>query len=278
MIFVVVPTIRPKSFKIFKEEWKDLFEKHDVHLIKVEDGKHPKANGRSVKNIMGKYSDLIYNFNDGVRNLGFALAWKLSSLGDIIISLDDDVLPYGDTIQGHIDALNMRQPISWLSTADKFTRGFPYQKREEAEVVLSHGVWEGVADWDSPTQLVNGERQEINFYKGVIPKGVLFPLCAMNFAFKAEIMPFIYQAPMLGNINRFADIWGGIECKKDIDDIGFAVVTGYAKVFHNRASNVFANLKKEVIGLEMNENYGKHKYFKLFFQQRKRWINFIKNA
>jgi len=282
MIAVVVPTIRPESYKKFLEGWDDLFKKHSVKLVTVWDGDNPiveyQALKEPVKEVMGEYSDLIYNHNDGVRNLGFAMVAKAIKDADVIISLDDDVLPVGDTIQDHLDALERRVSVTWLPTASQYTRGFPYNTRTEAEVVLSHGVWEGVADWDSPTQLVRGNRKIESFYIGAIPWGVLYPHCSMNFAFKRKLLPYVYQAPMFNSLNRFADIWGGIECKKKIDEHNpsWAVVSGYARVNHTRASNVFENLTKEIKGLTMNEEYGKGAYFELFKIKRERWEEWIK--
>lgn len=278
-IAIVVPTIRPESYAEFEKAWKPLIDKYKILVVKVEDGKEPKANGKTVKDIMGDYDDLIYNLNDGVRNLGFALIAKEHKDIEYIISLDDDVVPYGDTIQAHMNTLHKRRPISWMSTASMYMRGFPYEVRNEAEVMMSHGVWEGVKDWDAPTQLINGN-PNVTFYRGVIPKGVLYPHCAMNFAFKRKALPYIYQAPMSKELgfNRFADIWMGIECKRDFDNLGWAVVTGEAVVYHQRASNVFTNLQKEAKGLELNETYWKseeHEYIKLHREKRARWKEFI---
>src|SRR3990167_3343915 len=156
---VVVPSIRPASYNRFLANWQDLFDKHDVELSTVWDGKHPMvecSDGRTfgVKEIMGKHSDAIVNFNGGIRNLGFAYVAKYLPTVETIITFDDDVSPIGDTIQDHLDILGKRVPVSWMSTASEYMRGFPYKIRDEAEVVLSHGVWEGVADWDAPTQLI----------------------------------------------------------------------------------------------------------------------------
>jgi len=275
MIAIVVPTIRPKSYEGFIDTWMGWFDVHNVKVVTVWDGVHPMVCGKTIKEVMGKYSDLIYNFNDGVRNLGFAYVQRFLPEVDTIITMDDDVEPSGDTLNDHLDALERFVPTSWLSTTSEYTRGFPYGVRTEAEVVLSHGVWEGVKDWDAPTQLVRGN-PDVTFYKGVVPKGVLFPVCSMNLAFKRKMIPYMYQAPMGPKIglDRFADIWGGIEAKKDIDRLGWAAVTGYATVKHTRASNVFINLQKEVKGLAMNEEYGKGEYFKLFQEKRKRWKEF----
>mgnify|MGYP007071584072 CR=1 FL=1 len=280
MIAVVVPTIRPESMSRFKKAWSELFTFHDVQLVTVWDGKKPtvehKENTYTVKQIMGDDEDLIYNFNDGIRNLGFAYVAQFVPEAEYIITLDDDVEPCGDTIQDHINALHMNVPIRWISTASEYMRGFPYRIRNEAEVVLSHGVWNGVKDWDAPTQLVRGN-PDVTFYKGPIPKNILFPMCIMNVAFKRKILNIMYQAPMgpKVGVDRFGDIWGGIEVKKDIDAYNVAAVTGFARVEHTRASNVYSNLIKEAKGIGMNEKYGEDEYFKLFIEKRNRWIEFI---
>lgn len=281
-IAVVVPTVREEQYKKFLVYWADQFTKYDVHLIKVVDGENPhiEYNGkkRDGKGYMGEYWDLIYNRTDAVRNLGFAFAYKEIE-ADVIFSFDDDVAPSGDTIGDHLAILGKEVSTSWLNTAhEQYVRGVPYGVRDESTVVVSHGVWRGVPDLDAPTQLVEGVR-ELTFPRVIVPKGVLFPMCAMNFAFLRDATPLIYQAPMgyKVGLDRFADIWGGIEMKKSLDEYGFAVATGYAYVHHTRASNVFTNLQKEAKGIEMNENYGADAYFKLFHKKRARWQDFIKN-
>lgn len=280
-IAVVVPTIRVESYKQFLEAWKGYFTKYKVELVTVEDGEEPKVglwsqDRKSVADVMGEYSDLIYHKNDGVRNLGFAFVARFLPDVEYIITLDDDVKPLGDTILDHVRALQRKVPVSWLSTASEYMRGFPYGVRTEAEVVLSHGVWQGVKDWDAATQLTMGNR-DVSFYRGPIPKGVMYPMCIMNVAFKRKMLPYMYQAPMgpIVGLDRFADIWCGIESKKVIDEKGWAVVSGYATILHERASDVFVNLVKEAKGLGMNEKYGEAEYFNLYAEKRTRWIEFI---
>lgn len=283
MIAVIVPTIRKDKLQEFLIAWSNLFLKHNVSLYIVHDGKEPYLEKRipfkevelkTVRDVMGKYTKLIYNFNDGVRNLGFAEAYKDGA--DIFISLDDDVLPDGDTIQDHLNILNTKQPTSFMNSVDEiYMRGFPYWAREESQVVFSHGVWNGVYDFDASTQLVLGT-QTPRHRKMPVPKGILMPVCVMNVCFRRAVMPHYYQAPMFGDINRFADIWSGWEVKKVIDANGWAMVTGYAKVNHNRASNPFTNLVKEARGVGMNEEYGKNEYFKLYQKNIKLWQEFLK--
>jgi reversibly glycosylated polypeptide/UDP-arabinopyranose mutase len=287
-IAVVVPTTENRSlvYKTFFEGWFDLFDKHRVELIKVQDGDKPKLFHNDVEmgitEVMGKDSYLIFNKNDGVRNLGFAYIAKYLPDVEYIITLDDDTLPKDgeDPIQLHLDALNTRFPLGWMSTASDYVRGIPYWNREQSECVVSHGVWEGVMDWDAPTQLVKGNRQ-LDFYKGVIPRGVYFPFCGMNIAFKRKMLPYMYYAPMGHKVgmDRFADIWLGIHLRRICDDNGWSIATGYSTVRHERASNVWDNLKKESQGLELNEHYFEgvedHPYFKIYNDCRRRWINFI---
>src|SRR3990167_8429740 len=162
-VAVVIPTIRPRDYANFVEAWTPLFKKHSVILITVIDGEIPRVVqfegelGKTGEEVMGRYASCLSNFVAGIRNLGFAYVAKYLPEGEYIITRDDDETPMGDPIQDHIDALNMKVPVSWMSTASEYTRGFPYGLRDEAEAVLSHGAWEGVADWDAPTQLVRSE-------------------------------------------------------------------------------------------------------------------------
>lgn len=287
-IAVVVPTIR--DMQPFMKAWQPIFDKHDIALVVVEDGEKPmvkqptdRFSSLSAEDIMGEAASCLTNFNAGIRNLGFAYVARFMKEIHYIITLDDDEVPLGDPIQDHIDALNMNVPISWMSTVvDDYTRGFPYGIRDEAEVVLSHGVWEGVADWDAPTQLVRGSHYPVEFYRGPIPKGVYYPMCSMNLAFKRKMLPYIFHAPWALDVKRFDDIFAGINSKNKIDEHGWAAVTGYARVKHERASNVFTNLQNEALGIELNETYwqGKqqHEYFQIYRDKLKVWEKFIKTC
>lgn len=270
-IAVIVPTIRKESWEIFIKAWEPLFKKHRVLLVKVEDNHEwpyieridyreeiPNQWFRMFPNF-----EWLFNKSDTCRNAGFYIA--KGSNPDVYMSFDDDVLPNdNDPIQEHLDALGMTVPKYWMSTCqDIYPRGVPYGVRKEMEVVLSHGVWANVPDLDAPTQLLHPDMKDISFNKMNIPLGVLFPFCAMNFAFKPCLLPWIYQAPMSKrlseyNVNagdRFGDIWSGVVAKLACDLNQWGVVTGYSTIYHSRASNVFANLRKESVFLEQNETF-----------------------
>lgn len=291
MIAVVVPTIRPESMKKFEKAWESLFKKHDLTLLTVQDGENPVVKttpflrtSRNVKDIMGKYSKAIVNFNGGIRNLGFAYVAKYMPEVDVVITLDDDTRPIGDPIADHLAILNQRVPVSWFSTASEYMRGFPYRIREEAEVVLSHGVWEGVADWDAPTQLVKGSHRPVLFPRAPVPKGVYFPMCIMNVAFKRKMLPYMYQAPPAPemNIGRTDDIFCGILAKREIDKRGWAAVTGYARVHHERESDVYKNLNQEAKTIELMETFWqgneKHPYFDIYRNKLVLWQRFCSSC
>ena len=282
-IVVVVPTCREEQIKKFKKAWKDQFNKYKVGLVVIHDGEDPTIEYDEVdywkcSEYMEENKDLISNRNSGIRNLGLAFVFKSNEPPEYIISLDDDLEPLGDTIGDHLKTLNQRVPISWMPVGTEYTRGFPYGIREEAEVVLSHGVWEGIKDYDAATQIVRGN-PDMEFYKMTIPKGVYAPICGMNVAFKRKAIPYMYWTPRCEGVDRFEDIFMGITAKREFDKRNWAIVTGYAKVNHAKLSNPFKNLQKESLGVELNETFWQgdesHPYFKIYKEKRKRWKEFL---
>lgn len=276
-VAVIVPTIRSESWELFIKGWEELFLRHKVYLFKVDDsGEWPTVQvfdysnkGKIIVKEFEHTQNWLFNKSDVCRNAGFYMAAKFLS-PDVYISLDDDVLPNANNpIQEHLDALSITVPSGWVSTCqDIYPRGVPYGVRKEMPVVLSHGVWANVPDLDAPTQLLYPDMKDIRFNKMNIPVGVLFPFCAMNFAFRPELLPYIYQAPMSIRLteydvergDRFGDIWSGIIAKRACDANQWGVVTGYSTIYHSRASNVFANLRKESVFLELNETFANEFY------------------
>ena len=290
MIACVVPTIRPQQYGSFLTAWREQFERYGVHLVTVWDGDPPTLScGRTPADLLADDADLIYHRSDVCRNLGFASV--AAYLPDVthVLTLDDDVIPRGDTIGDHLRALNTRVPVSWLSSSpDAYTRGFPYGVRAEAPVMVSHGIWYGNADWDARTQMANGNAPLETFYRGPVPRGVLLPFCGMNVMVRREVLQHFYFAPMGPHASldgkewdRFGDIWLGICLQQALDDRGWAMVSGAAAVHHTRASNVEVNLRKEATGLAWNEIFWQerdatpHPYFARYAEHRDRWARVI---
>lgn len=121
--------------------------------------------------------------------------------------------------------------------------------------MVSHGVWENIPDLDAPTQLVVGDRPEVEFYRGPVPKGVYFPVCGMNIAFRREALPLALWCPAkwLKAAERFDDIWMGVYLLRDLWSRGWALATGYASCIHTRLSNTYKNLEQEAVGIGVNE-------------------------
>ncbi|MCL5797593.1 MAG: hypothetical protein M1366_02220 [Patescibacteria group bacterium] len=273
-IAIVIPTIRNLDFLKY---WKNHF--YNCAGFIIEDHKSKEINTpkkyfqkvyhytwQDIDNELGKNSWIISRKNAGIRSFGFLKAFQLKA--DIVITLDDDCYPVTgqNFINEHVENLSLSAPDGWYPTYPHrqyyYTRGIPYAIRGKREVVVSHGLWKNILDFDAPTQLLHQDLSIPDSFPFIefVPKGYLFPMCSMNLAFKSKITPLMYFPLMgydpLGNhwgYDRFDDIWAGMFAKKIIDHLGMAVVNGSPFVDHKKASDVFQNLKKEAKGIETNE-------------------------
>lgn len=221
-------------------------------------------------------------FSPACRNLGFAYVARELPDVDTIMTFDDDTRPFGDTINAHLQVLGRYCCTTVFNTmmGVHFPRGFPYSKRYESKVVLSHGPWVGVADWDAPTQLVQGN-PEVRFYQGPVPRHSEFQICGMNLAFLRELLPYVYYAPVvkLSGAQRFDDIWMGRHLKNYLDLQNLAMVTGFGAVHHTRASDPYKNLVQEAVGIGLNEDYWGHQsepFFVEYTRMREEWSTWVK--
>lgn len=262
MIALIIPTIRQidEWYKAWKPQLKDIqlyiIEDKKEKTIKVpEECKH--YSWKEIDEDLKDKSWIISRHNSGIRSYGFYKAYK--DKADIIITMDDDCFPInGDELNRHILNLKSKGCISWYNPLEQgYSRGFPYDIRgNEAQIVLSHGLWKGVPDLDAPTSF--NPKQLVSRH-GVVPRHAYFPMCIMNVAFNSCLVPAMYQLLMGANFeyDRFDDIWSGIIVKKIIDHIGNGVYSGYPHILHKRASNKFDNLIKEAKGIKENENFWK---------------------
>lgn len=271
---IVVPTIREPQINAFLDAWQ-----WPCSVIVVEDNPErsfqlpPRIDHYAWADIdrdLGDDSWIIPRRTDCVRSYGYWKAWQTEK--PYIITLDDDCLPtndsYGpyDFIDRHLNNLQPQSVERWQSTlANDYPRGYPYEQRAAlAEIGISHGLWRGVLDYDSLTQLYYGRRTAPLTMpcEGVIPRGQYFPMCGMNLAWRREYTPLMYFLLMgqdrQGNrypFDRFGDIWCGVIAKKILDHLGIAVWSGAPFVRHERASNVWANFDKEHAGIIQNETF-----------------------
>jgi reversibly glycosylated polypeptide / UDP-arabinopyranose mutase len=263
---IVVPTIREHLIKSFLAAWKDTFADHLVILVEDNPERTFDVSGTNVKHfcwadidkILGRDSWIIPRRTDCIRSFGYYQAF-LSDV-DMIVTLDDDCYPQTEGFLGqHYEKLN--KPTgekAWISTVrGPLPRGVPYHNLNRvAECVVNHGLWTRVPDFDAVTQLANVRfNQEFEPFDQVVPRGTFFPMCGMNLAFKTRMTPAMYFLLMGKDwpFDRFGDIWCGIFLKRICDHLGLAICSGQPWVEHQRASNVWTNLRKELPGYELNE-------------------------
>ncbi len=267
---VVIPSHLPSLD--FLGEWSELA---DVQIIVVQDSdldereiialsrSHPRREieihaWQDVEDELGEKAWIFPKRTSARRCFGFWKAWQQGF--DPILTLDSDCYPERPDywLRGHQRNLSERVTLGWVtSRKDLRVRGCPYRIHEASEVWLSHGTWSGVPDFDAPTQLhYPNVRLKPAKKSRVVPLHNYFPQCGMNLAFRRELAPAMYfglHGPDWG-IDRFDDIFAGILAKRVLDHLGKAAVTGAPSVEHRRQSDVYANLRKEAPGMELNEN------------------------
>ncbi len=266
---VVVPTAREGCLARFLDAWQD--ELARATILVVEDGPERtfSISGDNVRHFawcdiddqLGDAAWIIPRGSGCVRSFGCWLASQLQP--DMIVALDDDTRPdpaHPQFLESHWARLQSAADPAWVNTLDSVSpRGVPYFATDrEAPVVLNHGLWNGVPDFDAATQLL-ASRVELStaWSDQTIPRGSYFSMCSMNIAWRPEFtaaMYFLLMGPKYP-FDRFGDIWGGVLAKRIADHLGFAVNSGSPAILHERESNVFTNLAKESRGLAANESF-----------------------
>jgi hypothetical protein len=290
---IVVPTIRESSIQRFLAEWHNEFFKNtkfDVRLIIVEDNPQKTFDLGTYKNIihyswkdieqdLGSKSWIIPRRTDCVRSYGYWKAYGMKP--DMIITLDDDCYPIQayhkkswnkkGLIENHWNELqnpvDVSRAVRWISTMkDLRPRGLPYANLTNPrgmDVVLNHGLWFNVPDFDGQTQLSMKQTTGYtnHLIDQVIPRDTYFSMCGMNIAWKPEATPALYfflmgknskEQPWYG-FDRFGDIWAGIFLKKIADHLNRDIHSGAPVIWHDRASDPHKNVQKEAKGIVVNE-------------------------
>lgn len=264
-IAIVVPTTRGQRMHAFLNAWATEFADRRVFI--VEDSAN-KSFSLSASNIVhlcwadierdfGKTAWIFPRATDCIRSYGYFKAFEFGA--DVILTLDDDCYPCGDNfVSQHLDRLTTTTVPSWVSTGRGVpTRGVPFYNLERTcECVINHGLWQVDPDFDAITEL-SRSRLSATFepVDQVVPRGMYFPMCGMNLAFSRKIIPAMYFL-LMGKgwpFDRFGDIWCGVFVKKICDHLGLAVRSGQPHVAHRKASDIWANLRKELPGYTLNE-------------------------
>lgn len=294
-VVLVIPTIREKSFNDFISRWKAIGLFDHVDLFVMEDNpirsfEIPTDLGCSwrhfcwedIEKELGEKSWIIPRRSDTVRSFGYLIAayngykYVLTLDDDCYPPLEEDGLQYvsgGAFVNEHIKQLEGR--TKWFNTLNSVKpRGIPfYNVGKNEDVIVNHGLWTNVLDYDAPYQLANPIPEEFSFDNRIVPSGFYFPMCGMNVMWKGGATVLMYHL-LMGKMvrrgegpidpkdgisleklafDRFGDIWCGIFMKKIADLARRQVSTGMPYIRHERASNPFTNLKKEANGIEVNE-------------------------
>lgn len=250
----------------FLKEWEEL---KLCKIIVVQDiGEKPEIpegfnvtiyDHKDIEKDLGKNSWIIPSRTSACRSYGYYKAWQQGD--EFIATLDNDCFPETEDywIDGHLQNLIKKVTLGWESSIPNSnlpTRGFPYKIRENSEVVLSHGLWSNVPDFDGIDML---KQPNIRFNRCLVRKVIYqhnyYCMCGMNLAWKRDYTPLMYFG-IFGpdwKIDQYDDIWAGIFSKKILDHLGKAVISGYPSVEHRKQSNAFINLEKQAPGLMLNE-------------------------
>jgi len=263
-MIVVIPNHLPTLD--FLKEWEEL---KRCKIIVVQDiGDKPEIpdgfdvkiyDHKDIKKDLGKNEWIIPSRTSACRSYGYYKAYQQGD--EFIATLDNDCFPETEDywMDGHLQNLIKKVTLGWESSipdSNLPTRGFPYKIRENSEVVLSHGLWSNVPDFDGIDMLKQpNTRFNRCLTNKIIPQYNYYPMCGMNLAWKREITPLMYFG-IFGpdwKIDQYDDIWAGIFSKKILDHLGKAVISGYPSVEHRKQSNAFINLEKQAPGLMLNE-------------------------
>ena len=264
-IVIVVPNHLPHLN--FLNEWEEF---KQYKIIVVQDNNmvpiHPEdfdieiVNHRDIQRDLGINSWIIPNQTSACRSYGYYKAYLNNP--KYILTIDNDCYPESKQpylIEGHVRNLESSATLDWVNSPVSNnipTRGFPYYIRDNSEVVLSHGVWSNVPDFDGIDMLKTpNQRFKSEYSSKIIPRWNFYPMCGMNLAWKTEYTPLLYFGLFGPNwgFDQYDDIWAGVFSKKIIDHLGKAVISGSPSVEHRKQSNPFINLEKQAPALEVNE-------------------------
>lgn len=176
---------------------------------------------------------------------------------EVVVCLDDDCFPDepGQTLEElvelHVEALEPQPVRMFEIVSDPPSRGTPYEELDLVmPVAASMGFWTEVGDYCAARQLSFGARRPMEFKREAV-HGRYFPLCGMNYAFRPVAWaPWFY---LVEGVGRFDDIWMGWLWQKEAYRRGFCFNLGGPLVRHSRQSDVWANLRSEVVYLEESE-------------------------
>ncbi len=223
---------------------------------------------KEIAAVLGNDDWIISKRDSACRCFGFLIAW--SGGADRVLTLDDDVRPIAELGWGkdHPSLVELHQKAMehrrWVPSVPGLrVRGLPYVNHGRLpDVVANVGLWTGHPDVDAVQQMALLGRSCNPIYalphsNWIVPRGQFVPVCGMNLMLERRALPLAWF-PLMGLGQPFArldDIWMGVILKHCCDALGWSVSIGEPFVEHQKASDPFANLRKEAPGMEENETF-----------------------
>lgn len=279
-VLVVVPTIRNLENCI---QWTKTFYDLDIVFIVVQDGDQENISipgefyktcskvfhlrWEDIDKLLNEKKWIISRKDSAIRSFGWLWASAKSIDFDYIFTFDDDTKPLSKQhLHLHIKNLESSCKNIMFNTIPHFHQNDKIDPRgllgNPKKVVISHGLWTNVPDFDGATQkkLDGIYRWSLPPFNQEIPRGILYPMCGMNLCFSADVAPFMYFGLMGADpdgkswgIGRWDDLFAGWLSKFWIDYKNLAVLSGSPFCRHERASQVDINIQKERLWFEETE-------------------------
>lgn len=269
---ICIATVRPEMVERWLGAWDNLFVEHnvDVYIMQDADQKTIPPSERvhvfdqsDAKKQFGNYTWIIPKLTAACRSYAMLKAYDKGY--DYYVSLDDDCYPLDDLFAAYkthfADAYAPH--YNYVDYAALFgykhhVRGYPYNIRKKRPVAAQYGIWTKVPDYDALTAIEHGigDEEELMRTVAVVPKYSAFTGCLMNAAITHKYLPVMYQLLMgqRTGYDRMEDIWSSLIMKRIADHFEDVIVlNGEARVLHDRASNPYNNLLKELPALPHNE-------------------------
>jgi len=199
------------------------------------------------------------------RNVGFAYAYQKGA--DIIATIDDDNIPYGDwgnnvlagnqvEVEIYDTTQRVFDPLSPTNCNNLWHRGFPIQLIEKkndvrligrnwVDVSVQADLWDGDPDIDALARIAWHPCVKFNVTTPYIGTTIA-PFNSQNTILTRDCFPFYCVLPFVG---RMDDIFGSYLLQTRSP--GTVVAYNKASVYQARnAQDLTVNLKKEYIGYE----------------------------
>lgn len=272
----IIPSVRTFPMEYF-EPLKDI----DIVIIddtstdrlilkpKWHNGAFTVINHNDRKKLLSEEVDKLIPYKSpSCKNVGLWLAWELGYKYAILLDDDCDLRDTPDYVNEinigkesivRVISQSSNLSVEWFnpmylipSNPPKFSRGFPYEFREDVEGYIdaysrkvtpkfNEGLWTGTPDINGVDKFETNSISVPYMFKPemnvVIDPLIMVPISIMNIQLDTNLIPAFFQPPnyyMYGNfsIKRHDDVWSGMLLKNLMDHQGDNFTVGNPMVRH----------------------------------------------